>query len=137
METNCRILTVVRRRRRNSKKKTYHALTNFIFRSKNSLFFSSCLESVKKWVMNSWTSFSPIFHLQHLLDRITQPFYHRIANRSLFPTSMELQCTAVAFLALKNGFSEKKILPPKKNFFLPFFNATFQCLHYNVFIFDC
>ena len=47
----------------------------------------------------------------------------------------DLHVVTVAFLALKNGFSEKKILPPQKNFFLPFFNATFQCGRYNVFNF--
>jgi hypothetical protein len=41
----------------------------------------------------------------------------------------------VEFLALKKtGFSEKKnSFPPQKNFFLPFFYATFQCGRYGVF----
>ena len=45
----------------------------------------------------------------------------------------DLYVLTVAFLALKNGFSEKKNFPPKKFFFWPFFNATFQCGRYNVF----
>jgi len=40
----------------------------------------------------------------------------------------------VAFLALKNGFSERKKFPPqKKFFFLPLLYATFQCGLYGVF----
>ena len=47
----------------------------------------------------------------------------------------DLNVLTVAFLALKkNVFSEKKKFPPQeKFFFLPFFNATFQCGHYGVF----
>ena len=40
------------------------------------------------------------------------------------------QCTYRGTLSPKNVFSEKKI--KKKNFFLPFFNATFQCGRYGV-----
>ena len=40
----------------------------------------------------------------------------------------------MAFLALKiNGFSEKKFFQKEKYFFLPSFNATFQCGRYGVF----
>ena len=43
-------------------------------------------------------------------------------------------CYTLKFLALKkNCFSEKKKSSPKKYFFLPFFNATFQCGRYGVF----
>ena len=60
---------------------------------------------------------------------------HSIANSSLFPTSLYLHSNSTQILALKkNGFSEKKNLPPQKNFFfLPFFYATFQCGRYGVF----
>ena len=45
----------------------------------------------------------------------------------------DLNVLTVAFLALKiYGFSKKKI-SKKKKFFLPFFNATFQCGRYGVF----
>ena len=48
----------------------------------------------------------------------------------------DLYVLTVAFLALKKlVFVKKKILPKKKSFFLPFFYATFQCGHYNVFNF--
>ena len=47
----------------------------------------------------------------------------------------DLHVVTVAFLALKKMvFLKKKILPPQI-FFLPFFNATFQCGRYNVFNF--
>jgi hypothetical protein len=59
---------------------------------------------------------------------------HSIANSSLVPTSLYLHSNSTQILALKkNVFSEKKNLPKKKNFFLPFFYATFQCGRYGVF----
>ena len=49
--------------------------------------------------------------------------HHSIAHSSLFPTSMYLHWH---FRPKKWFFWNKKFLPPKKYFFLPFFNATFQ-----------
>ena len=49
--------------------------------------------------------------------------HHSIAHSSLFPTSMYLHWH---FRPKKWFFWKKKFLPPKKYFFLPFFNATFQ-----------
>ena len=49
--------------------------------------------------------------------------HHSIAHSSLFPTSMYLHWH---FRPKKWFFWNKKFLPPKKYFFLPFLNATFQ-----------
>ena len=48
---------------------------------------------------------------------------HSIANSSLFPTFLYLHSNSTQILALKkNGFSEKKILPPPKKIFFYLFS---------------
>ena len=50
----------------------------------------------------------------------------RIAQNSQQKSVPDLNVLTVAFLALKNGFSEEKKIPPQKNFFLPFFMQLFS-----------
>ena len=69
-------------------------------------------------------SFCQIFHRLRLFKGLC-----------LFQTLEYLHSNSTQILALKKSvFSEKKnSSPPKKFFFLPFSNATFQCRRYGVF----
>merc|ERR1712008_83004 len=81
-------------------------------------------------VLNEW---SLMLHLPNLKLLIT----HIGATDKRTDVWSRPLCTySGIFSPKKTGFSEKKILPKnKKNFFLPFFYATFQCGRYNVFEF--